>query len=906
MTSKKPVILLLDGNALVHRAFHALPPLTVSRTGEVVNAVRGFASTLLKLLREVKPEYWAVAFDRHAPTFRHEQYKDYKAQRPPTPPELISQIGRVHQLAEAMGMPVFELDGYEADDILGSLSRQAGQSRIDTLIATGDNDMLQVVTSSVNVMVPRKGFSDTVIYDEEKVKERYGLAPSQLIDLKALMGDSSDNIKGVRGIGEKTAAKLLDQFGTLEEIYARIDEVSPERVKNLLTEGKEQAFINKKLVTIMLDTPVELAPEKCRVQLFDRQKVIDLFKELEFVGLLAQLPEDHSGTAEPAAAAGAEIREASYTIVSSAGSLDKLIGELESAGEFAFDLETTGIDAMEAQIVGFSFSYKAGEACYIPVGHLGLSAVTQLPLPDVVDHIKPLMEDESIAKTAQNGKYDMTVLARSGIQTANLAFDTMIAAHLAGEKSLGLKALAFNKLGVEMTPISDLIGSGSKQISMAQVAIEDAARYAAADADMTLRLKELFQPMLKQEGLWNLFNDVEMPLVPLLMDMEMTGVAIDTGLLEKMSGEMSREIAGLEKDIYASVGHEFNINSTRQLSDILFKELGLPASRKTKSGYSTGASTLDELKGVHPVIELLLRYRQITKLKTTYVDAFLSLVKPATGRIHTSFNQTGTTTGRLSSSEPNLQNLPVRSEMGGRIRQAVIARPGWTLLSADYSQIDLRALAHISGDKELIDTFLRDEDVHTSTAARVFNIPREEVTPSMRRAAKTINFGVIYGMSGYGLEQATDFSRQQAEEFIKAYFEKYPGVSKYIERTKEQARKLGYVQTVLGRRRYVAGLNSSNRQVREAAERMAVNMPVQGTSADIIKVAMINLHKAMKQRKLASKMLLQVHDELVFELHPDEIETVQALVAELMPSALALAVPLKIDIKKGPNWGEMS
>ena len=905
MTSKKPVLLLLDGNALVHRAFHALPPLTVSRTGEVVNAVRGFASTLLKLLREVQPDYWAVAFDRHAPTFRHQQYEDYKAHRPPTPPELISQIERVHQLAEAMGLPAFEMDGYEADDILGSLSRQAKQHHIDTLIATGDNDMLQVVAPSISVMVPRKGFSDTVIYDEDKVKERYGLAPNQLIDLKALMGDASDNIKGVRGIGEKTAAKLLSQFCTLEEIYDRIEEVTPERVKNLLAEGKEQAFINKELVTIMQDTPVELDPEKCRVQLFDRQKVMDLFQELEFVGLLGQLPEDN-GAAGGAAAAVADVKEVDYKITSSIQALEELVAALKSAGEFAFDLETTGTNAMKADIVGLSFSHTAGEACYIPVGHQGLSAISQLPLPDVLERIRPLMQDGGIAKVAQNGKYDMTILARNGVQTQNLAFDTMIAAHLAGEKSLGLKALAFNKMGIEMTPITDLIGSGAKQLSMAQVSIEDAAPYAAADADMTLRLKELFKPVLRQEGVWDLFNDVEMPLVPLLMDMEMTGVAIDTKLLERMSGEMGQEIAGLEKDIYDCVGHEFNINSTKQLSDILYNELGLPASRKTKSGYSTGASSLDELKGAHPVIELLLRYRQVTKLKTTYVDAFLALINPATGRIHTSFNQTGTTTGRLSSSEPNLQNLPIRTEMGGRIRQAVIARPGWTLLSADYSQIDLRALAHISGDKELIDTFLRDEDVHLSTAARVFNIPQSEVTPSMRRAAKTINFGVIYGMSGYGLEQATDFSREQAEEFIKAYFQKYPGVSKYIEDTREQARKLGYVQTVLGRRRYIAGLSSSNRQVREAAERMAINMPVQGTSADIIKVAMINLARAMKEKKLASKMLLQVHDELVFELHPDEIKTVEGLVAELMPAALKLAVPLKIDTKKGPNWGEMS
>ncbi len=600
-----------------------------------------------------------------------------------------------------------------------------------------------------------------------------------------------------------------------------------------------------------------------------------------------------------------DLPKVNYHIISTDYVLGKLISQLTEAGEFAVDLETSSIEAVTTELVGISLASAPNEAFYIPVGHRTLSTVVQLPLAQVIARLKPLLENAKLSKIAQNGKFDMTVLAEQGVRLQNLDFDTMIAAHLLGEKPIGLKALAFNKLGIEMMPIDDLIGKGAKQISMALVEIERAADYACADADMTLRLKQVFEPELKKQELWQLFSEVEMPLVPILVDMERTGVALDTELLRNMSGSMGEEMLRLEKEIYGFVGHEFNINSSQQLSKILYDELHLSRSRKTKSGYSTDASALEELKGTHPVIDLILQYRQLTKLKSTYTDAFLALVNPKTGRIHTSFNQTGTSTGRLSSSEPNLQNIPVRGELGEKIRQAIIARPEWYLLSADYSQIDLRALAHISQDTELIATFLRDEDVHTATASRVFNVPAEEVTPAMRRVAKTVNFGVIYGMSDYGLEQATDFSREEAAQFIASYFEKYPRVKEYIEATKTQARELGYVQTVLGRRRYVPEIKSPNRQIREGAERMAINMPVQGTSADIIKVAMINIHREIERRNLKSKMILQVHDELVFEVHHEEINTVKELVAELMPSALKLTVPLKIDIKMGRNWGDM-
>ena len=903
MSKNKPLLLLFDGNALIHRAFHALPPLTVSRTGELVNAVHGVASTLLKVMADLKPTYWAIAFDVPGPTFRHEKFEGYKAQRPRTPEELISQIERVHQLVDVFGLPIFELEGYEADDVLGALSCQANQQGVDTIIITGDNDILQIVSPGTKVMTPRRGFGDTVVYDEAAVKQKYGVSPELLTALKALTGDPSDNIPGVPGIGNKTAAKLLQQFGSIEEIYTHIDEITPDRLQTSLREYEARVFLNLELVTIVTDVPVKLSMDTCQVNAYDRSQVVEFFRELEFTNLLPRLPEEMRGVST---IAHSQTKPATdYKIVNTVQALDEVIAQLATAGEFAIDLETSSIEAMTTDLVGISLSSITGQASYIPVGHRSLSQISQLPFSQVASKLKPMLENARIGKVAQNGKFDIMVLAEHGVRLQNLAFDTMIAAYLLGEKSFGLKALAFNKLGVEMTPITDLIGKGAKQTSMATVGIEQVADYACADADITLRLKSILEADLQQEGLWQLFSQVEMPLVMVLLTMERNGVALDTGLLREMSHNLGQEMLKLEAEVYNSVGYKFNINSSQQLSRILYDELRLPRSRKTKSGYSTDAIALEELKGSHPVIDYVLQYRQLAKLKSTYTDAFPALVNPRTGRIHTRFNQTGTTTGRLSSSEPNLQNIPIRDELGRKIRQAIIAEPGWHLLAADYSQIDLRALAHICQDPELVATFRRDEDVHATTASRVFNISLDEVTSDMRRAAKTVNFGVIYGMSEYGLEQATDFTREEAASFIRSYFEKYSGVKDYIEATKKQARDLGYVQTVMGRRRYIPEINSANRQIREAAERMAINMPVQGTSADIIKVAMVNLYREMEERSLRSRMILQVHDELVFEVPPEEIDLMKELTAEIMSHALDFKVPLKVDIKIGKNWNEM-
>ncbi len=890
-------MLLFDGNALVHRAFHALPPLTQRKTGELVNAVYGFASTLLKVFADFKPTHWAIAFDRPTPTFRHEMFEEYKAQRPATPEDLKTQIKKVHQLVEAFHIPVFEIDGFEADDVLGTLSRQADEQGVETIIVTGDNDMLQAVLPRVRTLAPRRSFTDTVLYDEEAVEQKYGIKPEQLADLKALAGDVSDNIPGVPGVGEKTATRLLQQYGSLQGIYDHISDVAPSKLQDTLREYHNQAFRSKELSTIVKDVAIKLDLRDCQVSHYDRNEVARLFQELEFINLLPRLPQTKAGDSQPTAVKG--------QMVNTETTLGELMGELEEAQGLAIEVETTGEKAVTADLVGMAVSPGQGKAFYIPLGHQGLSQPPQLALTRVVGRLKPVLENTSTGKIAYDGKHVMAVLAGCGIKLGNLNFDPMLAAYLLGEKSLGLKALAFNKLGVEITTTAELTGTGKKQSSLALLEANRVAGHACASVDVIWGLKEHLEAELRQQGLWQLFTEVEMALVPVLVAMEENGILLDTDLLREMSLEMGKELLRLEKEIYGSVGHHFNINSPQQLGKVLFEDLRLPQSRRTKTGYSTEASVMEALRGVHPVVELILQYRQLSKLKSTYVDALPALINRKTKRVHTTFNQTGTTTGRLSSSDPNLQNIPIRTEMGNKIRKAIIAPPGTYLLSADYSQIDLRVLAHLSQDPSLIASFAQDEDIHASTASKLLGIPEKEVTSEMRRNAKTVNFGVIYGMSDYGLEQATRLSREEAAQFIALYFEKYPKVKEYLEATKEQARRLGYVQTVLGRRRFLPEVNSANRMVREAAERMAINAPVQGSSADIIKIAMINLYREMEKRKLKSKMLLQIHDELLFEVPEAEVGEMKSLVGEIMPRAFELRVPVKIDIKRGKNWAEM-
>lgn len=907
----KGKLVLIDGHALAYRAYYALPSDLSTSKGELTNAVFGFTSMLLNVLSEEEPGYIAVAFDV-GKSFRHEEYKAYKANRAKMPEDLAKQLERIHQVVGALGIPILELEGYEADDVLGALASQAKEEEMEVLIVTGDTDTFQLVDGSTKVLTSRRRFSDTVVYDEAGIRARYGLKPKQLIDFKALTGDRSDNIPGVKGIGKKTATKLLRRYGTLGEIYAHLDEVESTRFRNALEKGRQQALLSKRLATIVTDAPVELDLEDCHLGEFDREKVMELFRELEFRSLVDRLP-PAKGQRPPQQLSMFEGEErqalGNYNAVTDEGTLDELVAKLTHAKGLAFDVETTGTDPIAVDLVGISLTVKEGEGYYIPVGH---KEGKQLPLEYVLAKLKPILEDESIPKYTHNGKYDLTVLARYGLRVEGLAFDTMIAEWLINpaSKNLGLKNLAWARLGVEMEPITDLIGTGKGQITMAQVPIEEAAPYACADVDMTYCLVKALEPELREKELWPLFTQVEMPLVPVLSEMEMKGVKLDVDYLMEMSSGLQGRLASLERQIQDMVGYPFNVNSTQQLSDALFVDLDLPAQGvpKTQTGYySTAAGVLKGLKDKHPVIDLILEHRELSKLKSTYVDALPLLVNERTGRIHTSYNQTGTVTGRVSSSDPNLQNIPIRTELGRQVRRAFVTAPSCLFLSADYSQVELRILAHISGDEGLLSAFRRGEDIHASTAAALYDVPLEAVGPGMRRLAKTVNFGVTYGMSGYGLAQRTGLSREEASRFIRDYFAKYPRVKKYVEETKRKARRQGYVETLLGRRRYFPELASKKAhwRAKRAAEREAINMPIQGTAADILKIAMIHLHRAIRERDLRSRMILQVHDELVLEVPEDEAETAKPLVKSTMERAFELDAPLKVDMKVGRNWLEM-
>jgi DNA polymerase I len=906
--TSKSRLLLIDGNNLVHRAFHALPPLSVRRTGELVNAVYGFTSMLLKVLADVKPTHYAVAFDKKGPTFRHDMFEDYKANRPATPDELVGQLARTRELVKDFNIPIFEMDGYEADDMLGALAHQAGEQGIETVILTGDQDAMQLVEGCVRVLYPRT-MGEATLMDSAAVLEKYGVPPERIADYKALKGDPSDNIKGVKGIGDKTAAKLIQEFGSIEEIYNHISEVTPPRIQDLLRTGEEDARRSKVLATIAVNAPVTLDLEAAKVHNFDRDKVVALFRDLEFTKLIDRLPQSQTGGVQgmlmaeaPAPPPRAE-GPRNYSTVTNKEQFATLVARLKSAGSFAFDVIAGGSNPMTAQLVGIALSPAEGEAYYIPLSHAGLEAGPQLDMDAVKHALNPIFDDVKISKYGHNANFATSLLAEYGIAARHVCFDTMVAAHLLGDQSLELKSLALSKLNIELPGLP--VSSGAKQIPIANLAVQAVADYACLAVDSIVRLVPVLSAGLEKENLLSLFDDVEMPLVPVLVRMQRAGVLLDSRLLENMSARLGEQLTALESEIYSIAGAKFNINSPKQLGEMLFEKLQIPTEQKKKGAWSTEASILEALRKDFKIVDHVLNYRQLSKLKGTYLDALPALVNTRTGRVHTSFNQTRTATGRLSSTDPNLQNIPVRGEMGKEIRTAFIAPPGHILLSGDYSQIDLRALAHLSKDERLMATFEKGEDVHTATAIQLFNVEPSAVTSDMRRFAKTINFGVIYGMSGYGLEQATVFSREEAEKFIAAYFAKYPGVRRYLDDTKMEARRKGYVETILGRRRYIPDINSPNRMIREAAERMAINMPVQGTSADIIKVAMLDIEKELERRGLDSKLLLQVHDELIFEVPEAEVELMKDIVPRLMGCAVKLAVPVKVDIKLACNWGQM-
>lgn len=960
---------LLDGHALFHRAFHAYPEEMSTNSGEATNAVFGFTRILLDIFRYIKPEYIAIAFDLPTPTFRHQDYAPYKAHRPSLPDSMRAQFPRVREIVQAFNIPIYEAPGFEADDVLGTLATQATAQGADTVIVTGDLDTIQLVNEHVRVTfarAPRRGDFD--YFDVNAVEQRYGFSPHHIVDYKALVGDTSDNIPGVAGIGQKTATKLIQDYGSLEAILEHLDDLPP-RVRSALTEHRDIAIQSKFLATIVSNAPVTLDLPAARALDYDPERVLALFRELEFFSLVDRLPRRASDTTTPTAAMArpanaarpapmvappddsaigpsqlnlfaqdeletmAEegdatisavvptpvIRRPSVTpnggtntmTITSVDALQTLAHALRAAPFFSFDLETNAADEHRADIVGMSFAMGAGEAYYIPVGHThdvnGEEPGPQIPLATVIEILRPALGDPKARKIGHNAKFDMIVYARHGAPVEGLLYDTMVAAYLLnpGRRGLGLKDLAFETLGVIMTPITDLIGVGKHQITMAQAPLREVAEYAGADADMTLRLYHALEPQLRERGLDSLMRDVETPLVPVLTRMELAGILLDPDFLRKLGSELETQLRALEKDIYESVGHQFNINSTKQLGEVLFGELKLPALRRTKTGYSVDAESLETLRGKHAAVDNLLEYRQLAKLKSTYVDGLLELMDPKTFRVHTSFNQTIASTGRLSSSNPNLQNIPVRTEVGRRIRRAFLADPGCQLLTADYSQIELRILAHITHEPGLVSAFENDEDIHAATAAQLFKVALADVTPDQRRLAKTVNFALLYGQSAFGLARVTGMSNSEAAEFIRNYEKTFPFVRKYVEDTLFQARTQGFVQTLLGRKRYLPEMSGLQVAQRQAAEREAINMPIQGSNADMIKIAMIHLDQALRERNLRSRSILQVHDELVLETPDEELHEVAALVRSCMVGAIKLDVPVKVEMKVGRNWYEV-
>ncbi|MGC9348816.1 MAG: DNA polymerase I [Anaerolineae bacterium] len=911
-------MMLIDGHSLAYRAFHALPPDLSSPSGEPTNATYGFALMLLSVLEEEKPAYVIVTFDK-GPSFRTERYEEYKAHREKMPDEMRVQMSRIRELVDAFGMPIVEMEGYEADDLLGTLAQKAESEGLGVVIVTGDRDALQLVDEHITVLTSGRRFSDTIHYTPEKVRERYGLEPDQLVDLKALIGDRSDNIPGVRGVGEKGGTSMLQEYGDLESVLEHIDELST-RYQNALHKGREDAYLSRELARIDCDAPVELDLDQARSgKGFDRETILDIFQTLGFRTLVDRVPDSSEGPrpqGQQLLLFDEDVREAvesdvgEYHLVSDVETLANLCSRWSQAERLALDTETTGIDVMSAYLVGISITDEAEEAWYLPVRAPEGDRV--LGLDAIIEHLGPVLEDEDIVKIGHNLKYDLKILAQAGFNVRGTLFDTMLAEWVLNpDSALGLKSQAWTRLGIQMTEITELIGTGRDQITMDQVPLAQVVPYASADADMTYRLARILEPELKQREQFELFQDLEMPLLPVLMEMELTGIKLDVGWLQTLSEELSRRLGEIEARVYDYAGKPFNLNSTQQLSEVLFDRLDLPTRgvSKTKSGYySTRAAVLDRLQGEHPIIDDILAYRELSKLQSTYVDALPALVNPETGRVHTSYNPVGTVTGRISSTNPNLQNIPIRTEEGRRVRRAFVAEEGWLLLGADYSQVELRVMAHVSQDPGLIEAFERGEDIHATTAAAIFGVDLTDVTYEMRSTAKTVNFGLIYGQSAFGLARQLGIDVDEARSFIDRYFERFPRVRVYMDETQTEAAEKGYVETLLKRRRYFPELapdSRSSTRRRQAAVRMAINTPIQGSAADIIKLAMIRLHGRLKDVGLGARMLLQVHDEVVLEVPQQEEATTSEVVREAMEAAITLDVPLKVDVEVGTNWLDM-
>lgn len=926
------ILYLLDGHAIAYRSYFALTAggsthFTTSK-GEPTAGVYGFANRLIRLFEQEEPDYVAVTFDTGR-TFRHEMFPDYKGTRAKMPDDLRGQIERIRQMVDHFNIPRIEIDNYEADDVIGSLARWASEKKgLAVKIITGDRDLLQLVTNSIVVSLPnRKSGQDEDFFPEDVVR-KMGVRPDQIVDYKALVGDSSDNIPGVRGVGDKSAVELLKNYDNLDNIFAHLDEIKG-RPRKPLSEGKESAYLSQDLARIRTDLPVLLDLEQAEPVRFDPNAVEGLFKELEFRTLTQRLkkmvnklhPSLQGNSATQASLFPEDKELESKTelaqnqafetvIVDDQKSLSACLQELKKAKMIAFDTETTGIDPMQADLVGISLAGSPEIGYYIPVGH---NKGKQLNLEEVREALQPVLTDPEIDKVAHNAKFDLIALHQAEFEVTPIVFDTMIAEWLINptSRNLGLKGLALTRLDYQMTEIEELIGKGKSQISMAEVSIEEAGPYAAADAVMTLRLVQPLQEDLKAHEAEKLYSDIENKLIPILAEMEEAGILLDQSLFESFSKELQQEVDQLTKEAYRLAGEEFNLNSTQQLSDILFEKLALEPpnrSKKTSSGkFSTSADVLEAMKDSHPLVNIILDYRELSKLQSTYVDALPNQVNPKTGRVHTTFNQTGTVTGRLASQNPNLQNIPTRTEIGRKVRQGFIAAPGTKLLAVDYSQVELRIVAHLAQDKAMIKAFSEGQDIHAATAAAIENVPLEEITKQQRRHAKAINFGLIYGMSPYGLTRTTDLTLAEAENFVKEYFREFPGVKAWLDKTRLDATRKGYVETMLGRKRYFPALAAgTNYMVRQREEREAINAPVQGTAADIIKLAMIRLAEALKKEGLKTRMILQVHDELILEVPEEELEQAMRVVTEEMENAFELSVPLVTEARVGSNWGELT
>ncbi|MBI1939589.1 MAG: DNA polymerase I [Ignavibacteriales bacterium] len=927
MSTGKKKFVIIDAMALAYKGYYAFisRPLTNSK-GESTSAVFGFINQLLKIIEDTKPDYLAVAFDSKEKTFRHERYEHYKSSREAMPEDMIPQIQRIKDVINAFNIPIYILPGYEADDLIGTAVKKAEEAGFLCFAITPDKDYVQLISKNIKVVKPGKSTDEIIILDENKVREDYGFEPVQMIDYLALVGDSSDDIPGVAGIGPKTALPLIQQYKSLENIYKHIDSIEKQAVKNKLIESKENAFLSKELATIHTSVDFELEIEQAKFDKPDLEKVLKIFGELEFRSLAAKLKKlyvDETVPEKPAQEEPETVVEqnsavsifdktkVSYKLITKQQDAKELAKTLMQSGLFVFDTETDSLDTFNVKLAGCSFCIQPNHAFFVAVnpsressGLFSTDLSDRMPVDDFVKIFKPVFENHKSQKVCQNGKYDIAVLRTYGVEVKNFYFDTMLASYVIDpDQKHGMDELSEKYLNYKPIPLIDLIGSKKTPEKIFEIEPERVSDYSCEDADITFRLYETLGKILKKDKLEKVVYDIEFPLVPVLEDMERTGVKIDIKSLKSFSDDLQILLDNYTNEIYRASGQTFNINSTQQLQKVLFEKLNLQPTSKTKTGYSTDARALESLKGSHEIIDIILDYRQVQKLKSTYADALPNLINTKTGRVHTTFNQTAASTGRLSSNDPNLQNIPIRSELGKEIRKAFVPRDkNHLILSADYSQIELRIMASICGDETLTEAFKNGEDIHRRTAALVFQVDPKDVNPDMRRKAKEVNFGILYGLGPFGLKSRLGITQTEAKAIIDNYFQSFSKVKNFMNDSIQSAQKKGYAETLLGRRRFLKNINSNNRVVRQFEERVAINMPIQGSAADMIKLAMIKIHSELEKRKTKTKMVLQVHDELVFDAHKDEIDELTPLIKKWMEDALPLNVPVVAETGIGDNW----